>query len=299
MKRLFAAIAILIFAVSLNAMAQLPRFKAKEGLPTAIQAAKDEGMENPLLVMVGTMTETINFQGMDINIYFDLETGTSNMWAYLFKAEDSEQLLFFGVVKFGVIYFAIPTDPTEIITNNYALDPTKAIGDAQWMDSPEMADRLKATPELISFLEDHPEPDMVMVMLFYNSLLEDLPKDEVFWAYQVNDEEVSKSCAVNSVSGDVICSSITKVETLISADRISAYPNPAESVVTIDLNENFELSRDNIELFDSFGREITGKVNISVYGFKLMIDVVSLSPGVYYAKLKSGRNAIFAPVVRK
>lgn len=299
MKRFFVLFSLVAIFATLTLEAQM-KYKASEGLTKSKEEA-ELTFTNPKLVMVGTMNTTINFQGFPFTITFDMETGTATAWVYMYMSEDGSENIAVGVVKVAPsLFVAMEIETSLILDGNNILDPTNPIGDVSWMDSPDMSNKLKETSELISFLEQHPEPDAVMVMLFKNSLLDYVPKGEVYWGYQVSHNDSSKACSIHAVDGIVFCSEIVVTSVDYPAvTKASAYPNPAENRVTVNLPDGFNVLTNKIELFDSYGRNITNAAVIAINSISVSFDLSALISGVYHVRIQNGAEIIYAPLVKK
>jgi hypothetical protein len=87
----------------------------------------------------------------------------------------------------------------------------------------------------------------------------------------------------------VDCDTLVSVLTIESNERLEIYPNPATSQITISLGEEF-ISTPEIDIIDYLGNVMrwTPSARWSPSDKSITINTSSLSPGVYFLRMRSG-----------
>ena len=92
-----------------------------------------------------------------------------------------------------------------------------------------------------------------------------------------------KLCGVHAIEKIVICTpDIVNVIEIKEANRMSAYPNPAEDVIEI---ENFPING-NFKIFDVYGRQVDN-VPYHIKSNGITLKIHHLNSGVYYLRTEN------------
>ena len=141
MYKFFTFFIILLVTLTLNLPAQ--SFKASDGLS---KAQSTTTLPNPELWGIGTIDTTV----MSIAVKFDMSTGTSNAWLYVFHSRTTDSLKICGVTYFlGSLFgYEVPASSGYDIL---PFKPTKTLSGFTWIDSDVMAQKLRDNSEYKSF----------------------------------------------------------------------------------------------------------------------------------------------------
>ncbi len=286
MKKGILVFLAVFMLTSLAGQAQLlTKIKAKDGYTAGLEFAKtSKEMTNPKLQFIGTFNETMDYNGIQIPIEFDLTNGTATGWGYLFIDGDD-------TTKKSIVFVLKP-----IIGNPLTVEvPSDALGDMgfdmiggaylndfEWMDSPAMLAKLKDNSDFSSFYNDYKPFDQVFAILsvLTNPITGAI---EPLWAVSLSNSEVSGTCAVQAVNGEVFC---TPIMTSIAENVISAFkvfPNPTSDYLRINSPDGLEMNS-HAEIIDLFGRKIRV---INLLQGDNQIDVSNLATGVYTIRVNN------------
>ena len=296
MKKVFTAFILLIILLPLTAYAQgglLNNFLAKEGVSAAVSAAESNGITNPELLFVATVNKTIPveyqpYYSGDVDVTFNLDDGTSNVWLYIFRSGDNnENKVTIGVVDITIVgIYAMKLTDIEIELPTIGSDFKKSLNDVEWVDSDRMAELFRGDTGLMNFLNDNPNPETQVVGLSVNSAFNFIDMDLVIWSYSVLNDGQYKVCAIDNSTETVICDDILGVEEqAANSPEINISPNPVTDVMTINIPAAVNNSLYQVTVYDSFGRIVkelnTNQQNIS-------IDMSNQAAGVYYYSISGG-----------
>ena len=123
------------------------------------------------------------------------------------------------------------------------------------------------------------------------------------WSFESFEEgkeglfSLRKGALVSSGSGIIICkkeyllsnsidvATRNKEYVNINSNKVFLHPNPATSQITLSLGDNF-ISEPEIDIIDYLGNAI--KMDYEINGSEITINTSSLSPGVYFLRIRSG-----------
>lgn len=281
MKKYFLLIALLSFLIINESIAQsiLVQFTMKKHVEFARGKAKESGLSDPKLVAGLTTNQELEYMGQTINVKFNMETGKSDMWVYVFKeGNDTTKLNAQLILEtiFGRQSINVPLEDIE--ATDYSLSST--LDGINYADSDEILKIIKENEIFADFYSKNNPLDQFSVALFSSLDLEGLTNNEPYWGFVMSKGVNFKLCGVHAVDKTVFCSpDIVSVIEIEEANRMSAYPNPAEDVIEI---ENFPINGD-FKIYDAYGRAIEDvPYFIKSNGITLKID--SLTSGIYYLR---------------
>lgn len=218
-------------------------FNALDGLPTATTAAEGSLGEEAELMLIGT-PGSFDFQGFPLR--FDLESGESMVWLYLFRGATSGELyalavarlILYQTLELGAIPLPIPGDVIG------ALDHS---GD--YADSDAMIAQLEKDATFQEYRGELPNAAPTLVTLTQLIEVDSLnlpngfPIGQATWTLNfMGSGDSTMTCFVASETGETYCQRITGIPTSVdeegaagSEHRIGVAPNPARGSVRITL----------------------------------------------------------------
>ena len=233
-----------LLMTSVEARAQFS-FTALDGIPAAKKAAQ-EGLGNDAeLVFIGA-PGSFDYQGL--NLSFDIESGESNIWGYVFYSPSAQEFTTLAVIKIfifqaldvGLLPFSLPE---ELVT------PADTTG--TWADSDRMIERLRTDTAFQKYQQDLPEalPNFVSFgqMMRADSL--DLPNGfpvgQGTWTVSFSGaKDSTMTCFVASKTGETFCRRIYGIPTssmgnshpvTMTKGDMQVLPNPATSQARITI----------------------------------------------------------------
>lgn len=281
MRKYFLLIALLSFLIINETVAQslLVQFTMKKHVEFARGKAKDGGLSDPKLVASLTTNQELEYMGQKINVKFNMDNGKSDMWIYVFKeGNDTTKLNAQLVLEtiFGRQSINVPLEDIE--ATDYSLAST--LDGVNFTDSDEVTEIIKENENFADFYNKNNPLDQFSVALFSSLDLEGLTNNEPYWGFVMSKGTNFKLCGVHAVDNTVFCSpDIVNVVELEEANRMSAYPNPAEDVIEI---ENFPI-KGNFKIYDVYGRSIDG-VPYFIKSNGITLKIQNLTSGIYYLR---------------
>lgn len=220
-------------------------FTALDALTTATKAAEASLGEEADLMLIGA-PGSFDFQGFPLR--FDLESGKSMVWLYLFRGATSGELYALGVVRLftyqtlelGAIPLPIPGDFIG------ALDHS-----GEYADSDAMIDRLMTDATFQVYHSELPNaaPTLVTLTQLINvdslNLPNGFPIGQATWTLTfMGSGDTTMTCFVASETGETFCQRILGIPTSVDErvderddaglqNGLTVAPNPARGTVTI------------------------------------------------------------------
>ncbi len=260
-------------------------FTALEGLPAAQSSATTALGSDATLVLVGA-PGAFEYQGFDLS--FDIGTGTSNVWGYVFHSDASGEFATFIVVRvfvyqafeLGSLPFPLPggLDAELDVSGTYA-------------DSDDMVARLETDTAYLNYRQDLPgaAPQFLSLSRLLNTdsleLPNGFPVGQGTWTVSFSGGgDSTMTCCVASKTGEAFCRRIYGLPTSsvkegegIAEKSMHVLPNPVRDRVTVRIggyastdlvgsrlllcNVNGETVRDLSESFRAYGN---GEAEFSV-----------------------------------
>jgi hypothetical protein len=278
----------------------LTSFKGSEGVDTARSYAKKNAITSPHLVFMGTSSMVITIGSIPVPVKFEMNTGKSAAWVYVFRSgDDTTKKMAIFVLKsyLGTIVQSSPVD--QILQSGAIIHPNKNLDSVKWIDSDVMAGHFRNNTEFMDFYNSRSDSAQSFVGLYVNYNVPGLAIDEPYWGIVVSDSQKVKYCNAEAVTGDIICSPITSVETTlnINAKHLNVSPNPLTGdVLSIELPYESTISTPKLVIYNSNGIEIASyRLQSGLVQYQLPVG--GLINGTYYINLTYDNSNYFAKFV--
>jgi len=261
------------------------KFKAKAGYLKAEDNAKTSaGMKEPKLQLIGTINQTIPFNGLDITIEIDPEKGTSSGWLYVIvdKADTTKVGYYFVLKPILGDYFVVEIPGIDFSGMGIELATNMYVSDYNWMDSDVMASKLSLSSDFSDFYSKNKPFDRIFAGLFVGPNPGDPGSTDVnpYWGLSIANAEFQKFCTVHAVDGTVSCSAAISGINDFVVNNVEYFPNPATDYLNInisDLNNPVKLT-----ISDMFGRTL---ISSELIAGTNKINVSDFAPGVYNCRI--------------
>ncbi len=300
MNKFITLLIFLMLSLTISANAQfLEKFSAYEGLDSARNSVSSLGYENPKLLLVLTSNDSLSLTGIPISVLFDMNTGKSEVWIYVFAdAADTTKItgmitlntvLGFVTYPFGLEDF----DVKELVTEFKYLD------DVNWNNSDFFAEKIRNNTEYNEFYNSHKPLSKFQIALAVNSFYQSLNWGEAYWLLQVEGNDAKHECSVHSLLGTTDCNTITSVAlNEIINEYLKVFPNPASDYINIDLPEIsnyqeivfyiYDLNGNQIDVFEKPGD--TKQVHLS-------LNQKEYSNGIYIIRYSINNHQYSSPFI--
>ncbi len=300
MKKLIASLFFIALAIKVTANAQfLEKFTAKDGLETAKNAMSSSNYQNLKLLAVLTANAELEYSGIPIIVTFDLNTGKSETWIYIFTdASDTTKRAGVSLFKSGDMFIPQTFDGSDIEIDEI-LKEFKYLDDVEWNDSGFFAEKIRANQDYQNFYEANKPLDKFQIALAVNSIFPELNWGEAYWLLQASGNSVEHECSVHSLHGTTDCKNvISDVFDEIVKNYSKVYPNPAKDYINIFLPEISNQIETQFSIFDIYGREIDRfSANIESNEIHYLLNQKGFSNGMYFIKYLINNKLYTIPFV--
>lgn len=269
---------ILVFLAGYSLNAQfINSYTAEQGFQAALNyASQTDGLENPVLLGIGTQTQTIEVLGQNLDIGIDMGNGESNGWIYLFGDEGTANTSVAAVINIFGSYQA--TSPPAGTIDNLPFEPTIALPPS-WIDSDIAVISVKADSDYNSFIQSNQQASVNTAALYMNEFDNGLEINEPYWITTFGDND-DLVCFTHAQNESTVCfDATTNVKDI--ADSFKIGPNPASTFVRIENNTTENIK--SILIVNSSG-------NVVFQNNNELLDVSSISNGNYIILIKTDNN---------
>lgn len=277
-------------------------FAALEGLPAAQEEAETALGSDAYPILIGTPGE-FEFQGLPIE--FDLKSGNSTIWGYVFYSPSSEEfasyvvvrILTYQVFELGTLPFPVPNELINELKTN-----------GQYANSTQMIKRLASDTAYTKYRSDLPDAKPGFVT--FSGLVESdslelpngFPVGQGTWTLSFQGGgDSTMTCVVASETGEAFCRRIYGLPTLSTpgssstdqAAHLSVSPNPANGYATIQVTgiNRAQLTSSRLLLYNAAGEQVMDlSRSFADNDFRsATFPVHTLPPGPYHCRL-AGAN---------
>lgn len=277
---------ILAFFIETNAQT-LIQFKSKDGMTFANTEAK-KASTDPKLRSIASIAGTFSSQ----NLSFDLSTGKSSIWVYVYQDGTNKD----SIIAVPVLYVSVFTinnyiNAKSLISNLPLTDflkylPSSLLSTTSWIDSDIMGKDVLANTDYKTFIGKNPNEKPSVLGMGNNELNPLLKKGDPYWTVTIGDATTTKSlnCSVQAITRETSCISITSVEEEFALNN-PAFPNPAKSFVYFTVPDNFISDEAMLELYSNDGTKILENKIFKSDGNKFHLPTDFLTNGSYFIKV--------------
>lgn len=268
-----------LFTANMYSQQAFKTFLPKEGLPTAIQQAKTEGVNNPKLYFL--ITTSMRFEQMPplLQPKVEINTGKSTMWMYQIRDGNNDTISkMVAVLKISVMGFDQFMPVTLPADFDIDILPTEAtsLDEMNWLQTDSAFASIRRDPVYISFAKANPLHFVMFSVLGLN--IESAPGMEPntpYWFTLMAKDTAQSSmdeamtCITNGITNETICLDFTSVSEEQTAFRI--YPNPTSDqfYISFDKHTNYPtqisiINLNGVEVMSIKVNEINGNIPLNI-----------------------------------
>ncbi len=282
-----------------SAQAQFTPITASEA-HAAAQTSAAEKLTNPQLLGTATFSgefEVPNFG--QISMSFDISNGNGTLWGFMYtgttKETETDTTISYvvGQILFAPVAFEV--DIASLLPPEYVNFLAGPLQSDNWIDSPKLAENLRANNVLSTYLTSNGNPDAEAVVLsevevsiapFTGTLW------QAVWSGEGSDGMV---CYVHAETGETYCESIAVGVDSDFAEDVTLAPNPTEDVVIV--RGNIE-HLTNCYIINASGQKVAtvdaSRLHNIDYG--IGIPVSNLASGMYFVVLETEGGRALKPI---
>ncbi len=294
MKNLFVLLFISIIFSSAYAQQQ---FKAKDGISASTKAASDAGLKSPELVLIATSSE--QFEGLPINISFDISKGTASAWLYLYRsAVDVDSVKLIAVTKILNNYIPLPL-PISGAGNLFPFRMDTTLNNAKWFDSDVMAQKIRENSTFQDFSSSNKDYKLTLAYISINPIPEPIElKDKAIWGIMFNSTGGRLSCLVHGETGEVFCQQFTTDVNSEITQSVKILNNPTVNDLFVQIPVEYQDDKSNFLIYSSNGSLIK-KFSYPNAGVSdlIYIPLNNLESGVYFLNYFNSNQVFNLPFI--
>ena len=255
MKRFFFSIFISVLLFSFSSNAQMfEKIKAGELWNEVVDISK-QAFTNPKLILVQTVNGPYNFGGFPINVSFDINTGSTELWMYVtVNADDTTKFINTFAAKHKTEGYMLITANNENLNFSGMMSEYLSLPEVFAFDSDSLAAILRANQEFMDFYNNNQPFNNFAIELFVNSKFDEVNKKEPYWFISISTSNIDKGCTVQAITGEMICESESFVNDNVFGQNEDylIFPNPSNEMVYM----NFQEPISNLRIMNIFGETI-------------------------------------------
>lgn len=283
MKKLFLLLFAFILLSAENHSQVIQNTLASQVRNEAFEAAVNDGLTEPKLIMIATVDIEIELFGLPVPLKFNMQNGTAGMWIYMFTDSGFDTFLAYMLIK-PVIGSAnaIPMDPEDIISEFTPISMDKTLDEFVWLDSDKAAEAFRGSTQFMdAYNNDH---ELFALALFVNGGIPAANIDEPYWGANVSSENDVTFCIMHAINSDIMCLTEASIIDDI-VNNVSLFPNPAQEFINIEIEAADLVEAKSIQVFDALGN--LQNVTCNLRNNSASIGISGIPAGTYFIRIGS------------
>lgn len=250
------------------------------------------------LIAIGTMKATIPLGFADVNVSYNLQTGKSESWFYVFRSDTSTSAILY-LSNALVACFAVPLEDVGI--------PDEGLGTVElpgfFLEGETLMGHVSQDSNYQKYRTMYPDslPSVVLLSTSPGAFL-GFPPGTPYWIISFApgrppNQTSGMNCFVHAQTGETICVlTPTSVQQANGKGQVSIHPNPVDDVFTASIPDDIRSTLDGWwHITDVTGRRVKqGSWPLETSTMDIM--VADLPAGVYSWHYLSGYTQFATPV---
>ncbi len=287
MKNILLSLIVLLLLTS-NTYSQqaFKTYLPKEGLNTAINQVKTDGLKEPQLMFLATTSQKFEQMPPLLQPTVDLNTGKASMWMYQFrdKAIDtlSKMVLVLKISVAGFDQFMPISLPMDFGEGELPL-MTSTLEGKKWLQTDSVFASIRRDKIYKTFAQSNSQHFVLASFLGVSDETPGMEPDTPYWMTIIASDTSETSmdtpltCITNAVSNETICIDINSVSDKNVQFRI--FPNPTSNQFFIEL-EKQSLLPVSISIINLSGVEVMNFKQVDPNGI-IPLNISNLPSGEY------------------
>lgn len=259
-------------------------FLPKDGLPTAINHAKTQGINNPILIFLVTTSQ--KFEGMPpmFQPTVELNSGKASLWMYQLRDKEIDTLTTMVLItKVSLLGFdqympiALPVDPGDFLP-----ELVKPI-EGNWLQSDSAFASIRRDQVYKEFAKNNPNHFVLFSVLGINDQTPEYDPNTPYWYTLISADTTESSmefpmtCITNAITNETVCIHFNSVSD--NSDKITVFPNPSDGKIFVKLDKQYSYPL-SISIINLNGIEVKN-YTIDYSGSPIPLKITDLPPGEY------------------
>lgn len=278
MKKIALTI-ILMFIVTINTFAQqaFKTYLPKEGLASAVNQAKTEGLIDPILMLLATTSQKFEQMPSLLQPTVEINTGKASIWMYQFKDKNIDTLmkmiLVLKISTLGFDQFVPISIPIEM--NGELPVFVSSLEGKQWLQTDSVFASIRRNNFYQGFAKVNINHFVLFSFLGVNEATPGMEPDTPYWMTMIVKDTTESSmdspmtCITNAITNETVCIDITSVNHNNYPFRI--FPNPTNDLFYISFEKQSVyptsisiINLQGIEVMSLKVNEINGQFPINI-----------------------------------
>ena len=294
---------ILISSTTLFSQQAFKTFLPKDGLPTAINQAKTEGLTNPLLVFLLTTSQRFEQMPPMFQPTVEIKTGKASMWMYQFRDKDidtlSKMILVTKVSLLGFDQYMPIVFPIDIAGEILPGEANPIEGN--WFQSDSVFASIRRDQVYINFAKNNPNHFVLFSALGMNEDAPEMEPNTPYWLTHIAPDTTQSSiespmtCITNALTNQTTCVYFNSVGE--NSDIVNVYPNPSngEIFITLDKQSSYPLS---ISIINLNGIEVKNYI-VNPTNEVIPVKIYDLPPGEYLLWINNQELNVLTKIIKQ
>lgn len=279
----------LVFVFTSNIFSQqtFKTYLPKEGLATAVNQVKTDGMEEPLLMFLATTSQKFEQMPPLLQPTVEMNTGKASIWIYQFRDKNIDTIwkivLVLKVSLMGFDQFMPVSLPAEFGIGELPL-MTKTLEGKNWLQTDSVFASISRDESYKTMANSNPQHFVLFSLLGVSDETPGMEPDTPYWMTMIAKDTTETSlespitCITNAVTNETICTDFTSVSENTIAFKV--FPNPTKDQFFIELEEqsSYPIS---ISIINISGVEVMS-MKISENNRIAPLNISNLSAGEYF-----------------
>jgi len=254
-KFLLCALGIIVLTNIALSQQAFKTFLPKDGLPTAINQAKTQGLKDPMLIFLVTTSQKFEQMPEMFQPTVEMNSGKASMWMYQLKDKEIDTLTKMIIVtKVSVLGFdqympiVLPID----FGNDILPEFVKPL-EGNWYQSDSTFASISRDNIYKEFAKNNPNHFVLFSGLGMNTEAELEPNTPYWFTLIAADTTQSSlespmSCVTNALTNETLCVYFNSVSE--NSNKLDVFPNPSngEFLIRLDKQSTYPLSISIINL---------------------------------------------------
>lgn len=278
MKNIILTLAfLLILAINSYSQQAFKTFLPKEGLATATNQAKTDGLKSPELMSIATTSMKFEQMPPLLQPTIEMNSGKASIWIYQFKDKEIDTLRkMIIVVKASVLGFDqfMPVSaPLEI--GGELPEVIKTLEGKNWLQTDSIYASIRRNESYKAFAKNNPNHFPLVSFLGLNDETIGLEPDTPYWMTMIARDTTEASldqpltCITNAINNETVCMDFTSVTENNLSFKI--FPNPTSDQFYIEFDKQLVnplsisiINLTGVEVMNIKLNEVNGTVPLNI-----------------------------------
>lgn len=268
-----------VFVLTMNIYAQqaFKTYLPKEGLATAVNQAKTDGLNDPVLMFLATTSQKFEQMPPLLQPTVELNTGKASMWMYQLKDKTVDTLmkmiLVLKISALGFDQFMPFSLPIEM--NGELPEFMTSLEGKQWLQTDSVYASIRRDNFYQEFAKANKNHFVLFSFLGVNEETPGMEPDTPYWMTMIAKDTTESSmdnpmtCITNAVTNETVCIDFTSVNEKNISFKI--FPNPTNDQFFISFEKQSVfpasvsiINLQGIEIMNFKVNEINGQIPINI-----------------------------------